>query len=464
MLNPRFKISQIFIVNFMLLLLVALAIISFVINYTLKEIEISRYKTWLKSEMAYAKTQIGKGRALADIGAEMDKIMGHPIRITLIAKNGTLLFDSQMDARNMKSHADGQKEIGTQDDCIHVATSITWNREPAVLRISASLENIMADYKILWFRLVVAFAFIVAIGIVIGLLIQKEIDSELQKLKNYLQDIARKRYDATYATGFLKEFTSIAILLRKLANKLEKSDRRKRKYTAKLKLINKQRGDIISAIGHEFKNPVAAIVGYAQTLLDDDDVPLSLRRKFLERIEQNANRITEMIDRLSFVTRLENSEITPQMSDFDIVPILERTAVSLEKKYGKRRVVLKAKSCIIHADRTMMEMVVVNLVDNALKYSDDDVEIVLEDGKLRVSDRGSGIEPPDIERVVKKYFRADKNAWDNSMGLGLAIVEYILKLHNMELVIESVVGEGTTICIEGIHTSIKRAPLKGVKR
>jgi two-component system phosphate regulon sensor histidine kinase PhoR len=461
-LKPRFKISQIFVINFTLLLLGALAIISFVVYYSLKEIEIKQYTTQLKSELAYVRARLDEGKSLAEVGREMSEIVGRPLRVTLIAKDGTPLFDNEADVRTMENHANRpevmeawRKGFGTsvrysrtvKNDRIYAAIPMQWNHRPAILRLSVSLENVMADFQMLWWRLAVVFAFIVAIGIVISLVMQKEIGGELEKLKGYLEAITKKKYDASYIAGFSDEFASIASLLKKLAKRLEKNEKRKRKYTAKLKLINKQRSDVISAISHEFKNPVAAITGYTQTLLDDDGLPVSLRRKFLERIEQNTNRITDMIDRLSFVTRLESSEIAPQKSDFDLLPVLEQTAASLEQKYAGRKVVVEAEPCLIHADRTMMEMVVVNLVDNALKYSDEDVMVTLKDGKLCVSDQGRGIPADDLEKVTKKYYRVDKNAWDNSMGLGLAIVKYILKLHHSEITIDSTLGEGTTICI-----------------
>ena len=95
------------------------------------------------------------------------------------------------------------------------------------------------------------------------------------------------------------------------------------------------------------------------------------------------------------------------------------------------------------ADKDMLDNVLTNLVDNALKYSDDDVIISLSEAKLMVIDKGMGISEADIDKVASKFYRVHKNTWDNSMGLGLAIVSYILKLHDSSLIIESKVGEGS---------------------
>jgi len=93
-----------------------------------------------------------------------------------------------------------------------------------------------------------------------------------------------------------------------------------------------------------------------------------------------------------------------------------------------------------------MEMTVINLIDNALKYSEDDVEVVLNEKEFCVIDKGDGIPEKEIDEITKKFYRINKNSWDNSMGLGLAIVSYILKLHNSHLHISSEVGKGTKIC------------------
>ncbi len=89
-------------------------------------------------------------------------------------------------------------------------------------------------------------------------------------------------------------------------------------------------------------------------------------------------------------------------------------------------------------------MVLTNLLDNALKYSEEDVVISIVKGRLIVTDRGMGIAPKELEQIASKFYRVHKNSWDNSMGLGLAIVSYILKLHHCELEIKSKVTEGSS--------------------
>ena len=427
----------------------------------MQEIEVKQFTNQLRSEIAYVRTRLDEGKSLDVAAKEMSEIMGRPLRVTLIAMNGAVLFDNEVDVSTMENHANRPEVMvarrdgfGTavrysktvKNDRIYVAKTILWNAKPAILRLSVSLETIMQDFRMLWLRMASVFLVALVIGYFISRALQWRIDEELGKLTDYLKAIADKNYNANFSAGFSKEFTTIAILLKKLAKRLEKNERKKRKYNAKIRLISKQRSDMISAISHEFKNPVAAIMGYTETLLDDDGVPVTIRKKFLQRIEQNAKRITQMIDRLSFMTRMESSEIQPEMSGFDMEKVVKDAIYTLSQKYQGRNIKIQSKPVNIYADKTMMEMTVINLIDNALKYSEDDVEVVLNEKEFCVIDKGDGIPEKEIDEITKKFYRINKNSWDNSMGLGLAIVSYILKLHNSHLHISSEVGKGTKIC------------------
>ncbi len=461
MLKSNFKLSQIFYLNFILLLVGTLAFASVIIYYSIEHIEIKQYTNQLRSELAYVRSRLEEGKSLAEAAKEMSEIMGRPLRVTLIAMDGTPLFDNEADVAQMENHANRPEVMRARregfgaavrysntvkNDRIYAAKKIELNGREAILRLSVSLDQAMKDFAQLWVRIALVFLAAIAVGFLISRHIQREIDAELGKVTAYLKSIAAKNYNAPFLAGFSSEFKTIAVLLKKLAKRLEKGEKRKRKYTAKLRLANRQRSEIISAISHEFKNPVAAIMGYTETLQDDENLPLSIRRKFLERIEENTRRISEMIDRLSFMTRLENSEIVPQMSDFDFVETVRSAAHTLMQKYPDRHIAVEAPEALpVHADRTMMEMVVVNLMDNALKYSRSDVEVTIDSQRFSVTDHGEGIEENEIEAVTKKFYRIEKHSWDNSMGLGLAIVKYILKLHNIELEISSKRGEGTVV-------------------
>ena len=271
-----------------------------------------------------------------------------------------------------------------------------------------------------------------------------EIKKELKLLERYLSGIDtidEKQGKIDYLT---KEFENINIKLIHLLRKIKKRNKKKRKYTAQIKLKNRQRSDMLSAIAHEFRNPIAAIMGYAQTLNDDDEIPPLLQKKFLTKIYNNGEKIEELLSRLLLWNRFESGEQKLQLSKFNLQLLAKDVALTLEEKYKTRKIVVSETPLIIKADKALMDIVIKNLIENALKYSDETVVIEIENREFKVIDRGVGISDKNIDKVTKKFFRTDEHSWDNSMGLGLAIVKQILKLHNITLKIESQEDYGST--------------------
>ncbi|SFV71848.1 Two-component system histidine kinase [hydrothermal vent metagenome] len=288
--------------------------------------------------------------------------------------------------------------------------------------------------------------FILSLLFILGWLymVVKSIARELKVVEEYLSGVDIFDKKTPKVQFFTKEFDHINIKLIQLLRKMRKRDKKKRKYTAKIKLKNRQRSDMLSAIAHEFRNPIAAIMGYAQTLNDDEDIPPKLRQRFLSKIYNNGEKIEELLGRLLLWNRFESGEQKLQLSRFDIQPLIVDVALNLEDKYKTRKIFVDDHSLFIRADKALMEIVLKNLIENALKYSNELVEVKIKESRVIVIDRGVGISADNIDKVTKKFFRTQEHSWDNSMGLGLAIVKQILKLHGTLLDIESIEGKGSS--------------------
>ena len=272
----------------------------------------------------------------------------------------------------------------------------------------------------------------------------KRVRRELKTVEKYMSGIGEFDNPTVSARFFAREFEDINLKLIQILRKMKRKEKEKRKYTAKIKLKNRQRSDMLSAIAHEFRNPIAAIMGYAQTLTDDEDIPPTLRSKFLYKIYNNGDKIEELLSRLLLWNSFESGKQKLQLSKFDIRPLIREIGINLEDKYKGREIRVEEGSLIVHADKALMDIVIKNLIENALKYSKDSVEVRIVGRRVQVIDRGVGISAKNIDKVTKKFFRTDEHSWDNSMGLGLAIVKQILKLHHMVLEIESEESRGST--------------------
>jgi signal transduction histidine kinase len=242
---------------------------------------------------------------------------------------------------------------------------------------------------------------------------------------------------------FCKKYKKENESLKKEIEKLKEKNKTLKKENKKLKIINNFKDEIISAISHEFKNPISIINGYIETILSTE-LDENTKRKFLEKIHKNTVRLTELINRLYLITKLENKKIKPKFETFDLAEIAKNVAESLSNE----RIKTKLTPVKIKADKNLIEIVIVNLLTNALKYSSKEVILKITPQKLEVIDKGKGIDEKEIELIKKKFYRIAKNDWDNSLGLGLAIVEHILKLHATKLEIESEKGKGSNFSFD----------------
>jgi signal transduction histidine kinase len=234
----------------------------------------------------------------------------------------------------------------------------------------------------------------------------------------------------------------------KLFKQSQKRKSLKAKMNAKLKLKNRQRNDMISALAHEFRNPIAAIMGYAATLEEDKNMDPDVRSRFLSKIYNNSQKIESLLSRLILWNKFENGQATYNAQKFNLLPLIEDIKNALLDKYPYRVINIHGADRVVVADKILLEIVIKNLIENAIKYSKDNVDIFVNTKAVEIVDRGVGISTQNLEKVTKKFFRSGEHSWDNSMGLGLSIVKKILDMHKTELKIESQVGKGSSFSFE----------------
>jgi signal transduction histidine kinase len=450
------KLHHIFFLNFLGIFLGTLLLSSLVAYLSIKNTAVSEHTLHLKDQLSLLEMQLVNTKDLDKFAANIHKKIH--VRVTIIDDNGLVIAESNEDKSVMDNHG-GRAEVmeaATQEfgsimrysdtigiDFIYVAKKVFYQKEPVFLRLSVSLDKVMEDFYALWYRLAIIFTAFVITGLFIALKISKKIRHDLVQITEYLREVSDKNYKAIVKPEYFSEFLYIALTLKNLAKKLNNRDKQKRKYTARLRLVNKQRNDVLSAISHEFKNPIASIQGYAETLLDDPNADTKIRQRFLEKIMQNGKKISSMLDRIALSVKLENNDLKTKPSTFDLAELAQDVIMNLGKKYKDRGINFSGESYNITADRTMIETVIINLIDNAMKYSQEDVTVSIMDNKLMVIDKGMGIAEKELDKITSKFYRVQKNTWDNSMGLGLAIVTYVLRLHDSDLSIDSKEGEGS---------------------
>lgn len=223
----------------------------------------------------------------------------------------------------------------------------------------------------------------------------------------------------------------------------------------KLKLLENMRKDFVANVSHELKTPITSIKGYLETLMGGVDDPENSRR-FLKVALDNVDRLNAIIDDLLSLSRLEqNSHGVGVTEVTDIRSVAESAARSCSTKAAARNIALDLSdsgSCTVKVNVQLIEQALINLIDNAVKYSDDGGRVAVHisregtDVSISVSDRGIGIPEKDLSRIFERFYRVDKarSRELGGTGLGLAIVKHIAAVHNGGVRVESSLGYGST--------------------
>ena len=228
----------------------------------------------------------------------------------------------------------------------------------------------------------------------------------------------------------------------------------------RLRQLENMRQDFVANVSHEIKTPLTAIKGFVETLIHNPFDDLNEVRRFLNIIEKHVNRLHSIIEDLLNLSRLEqeNDNNLIKLEKGRINSVL-KAAVSICRERAAKKNIRIEFSCgrelAAKIDSTLLEQALVNLIDNAVKYSNTDstiqVEAFSKDGEtiICVKDHGIGISKEHLGRLFERFYRVDKSRSRalGGTGLGLAIVKHIINVHGGHITIESVPGKGSTFMI-----------------
>ncbi|HSM15862.1 MAG TPA: ATP-binding protein [Gemmatimonadales bacterium] len=216
------------------------------------------------------------------------------------------------------------------------------------------------------------------------------------------------------------------------------------------------RQDFVANASHELKTPLTSITGYTETLLQDDPDPAT-RRRFLEVIHANAQRLQRLVDDLLDLSRIESGRWQARPDNVDVIAIARDTWQGFVERAESRRVSFEidatADAFDAHVDPDSLQQIFTNLYDNSLRHSKDGGRIVCRireqpDGwTVAVEDTGSGIGQEHLPRIFERFYRVDaaRSRAQGGTGLGLSIVKHLVEAHGGNVSAESQLGRGTTI-------------------
>ncbi len=225
---------------------------------------------------------------------------------------------------------------------------------------------------------------------------------------------------------------------------------------AEIKTMDNLRRDLVANVSHDLRTPLATIQGYVETLMiKSDSLSGTERNKHMQTILDSTERLKKLVEELFELSKLEAKEKTPNPEPFSIAElaqdIQQKNQVIAKKKSINLSIVAEKDLPFVYADIGMMERVLQNLLDNAMKFtsSNGTISITLKrNGKsvsVRVADSGRGISSDELPNIFERFHKEKRTeeAVNKGLGLGLAIVKKMLEVHNLQISVDSKLGEGT---------------------
>jgi signal transduction histidine kinase len=457
------RLHQYYLRRFILLFVILFLVVGGIARYWLNDFYIDQTKNALKQNIKLISYNLYQKNNLDKLVQNIKNDLN--IRVTIIDQEGTVIAESHEDKNLMDNHKYRTEIIQSQKndfgymirhsetidrDLIYVVKQYTINNKIFYIRTSKELSAINEQITTLGIDIfIVLFVFLILLFYVTYKINQK-VKLEIDLISKFLFDLTKKKKSSYIKSEFSQEFYQITTLLTKISKILIKQDKQKSKYTSKLKASNEQKDNIISAISHEFKNPIAVINGYTQTLIEDPNINKTIQEKFLTKIQKNSIRLNNLIDTLRLSTKLEQKKQILNYKKVNLLNIIQDACESLQPSYKYREIIIEQKeeNINISADEILLGVAIINLIENALKYSEEDVTVQFSNKYIKVIDTGIGIKEEDISKITEKFYRVSSNTWNNSLGLGLSIVVNIVNIHKFKLEIQSHENEGSTFTIK----------------
>ena len=457
------KIHQLFLRTYISIFLAILITLSVVTYFWSKDIYIDQIeKTLIQNIDTLSIVFKNKNdmENISDIVKELHEKLN--LRITIIDENGVVIAESDEKLSKIKNHLNRKeiveariKNIGKdtresetlEKELLYIAKKIIISDKIYYIRMADYISNITDNFMKLTFKIFLFMTFFLIVTFLATYLISIKIKKETDNILFFLTQLSDKKSSLLLNSNYTYEFHKITKLLNKVALKLYKREKQKAKQNVKLKIANKQKDEIISAISHEFKNPIAIISGYSETILNDEQMPQAMKTKFLKKIYSNSNKMSHIIDKLRLTLKLEEGKQELILVSCSMKKIIESCASDLKDKYKNREILIQGDDVTLKVDETLISMAISNLIENALKYSEDEIIVNISNNSITVVDKGIGIEEKELEKINKKFYRVSDNGWNNSLGLGLFIVQSVLSLHNFSLQIDSEFKKGSQFSI-----------------
>ncbi len=316
--------------------------------------------------------------------------------------------------------------------------------------IQTAAQSVRASYEALVARVSLAAIVSVLFAALMIFLYTKRLSTPLREIAHTSTSMAAGDFSNRVTEEGTKEIYDMAVAFNTMAGKLSETEQRRR--------------DFIANLSHELRSPMTNIRGFIQGILDGT-IPESESKHYLDIVLNETNRLTKLVTSLLNLSRIENSDTPLEMSTVNINELIRLVLITkvnqIEQKELDVRLNFAQESSLVRCDRDQIEQILINLLDNAIKFTPNGgvIQIItnnLNNNTLSVTvrDNGIGILKQDADYIFDRFYKADKShASGSGTGLGLSITKMILEKHGQNIVLlDSNDGAAFQFTLQRVHT------------
>jgi signal transduction histidine kinase len=300
----------------------------------------------------------------------------------------------------------------------------------------------------LWRLSVLAGGAAFALALVAGLLLLWRLTRPLRRLARRMEELQIPGATEAPLLAAPSATDELKLLEQRFASMAARIERQ----VEQIQEIERSRRELIASVSHDLRTPITGVRGYLETvILKQGALPESERQEYLKTALEQAERLARLVEELFELTKLESHEVHLRMETFSLAELVQdnvqRYRLQAERRGVRLEGQLSPEVPFVQADIGLLERVLQNLIENALRFTPENGEIqvqVAEEGGrvvVRVRDTGCGIASEELPKIFDRFYRAESSS--EGAGLGLAIAQRIVEIHGAHLQVESTVGRGT---------------------
>ncbi len=324
----------------------------------------------------------------------------------------------------------------------YMAVSILLNMNGAAssaIRIITSLDKMDGQIVTLTAIIGASSVLLILLLLILGMYFVKSIVSPIRKIGSNARKLATGDFSVRIEVEHNDEIGELCSVFNYMADELESSENIKNEF--------------ISSVSHELRTPLTAIKGWSETITEIDDE--QMRKKGLGIITRETERLSAMVEELLDFSRMQNGKLSLQMANIDIIAELADAVLMYGEKAKDDKIAIQFDEgediAIVNGDKNRLRQVFINIIDNAIKYSQEGGTVSIHTEKdedeiiIYIADDGCGISKADLPKVKNRFYKANNTV--RGSGIGLAVADEIVKMHGGSLDLSSELGKGTTVSI-----------------